>query len=79
MTFANRVINIDPWWNTTVEQQAFGRLACRGQEKETHFVRIFADVELEKHIHTIQSSKLENIDRMLQDDHHKRKQLTEKQ
>jgi SNF2 family DNA or RNA helicase len=25
-TASNRVINIDPWWNESVETQAFGRV-----------------------------------------------------
>lgn len=29
-----------PWWNYSVEEQAFGRVYRHGQKKETYFVRI---------------------------------------
>ncbi|KAK5741928.1 hypothetical protein LTR17_003676 [Elasticomyces elasticus] len=40
LTMASRVICLDPWWNSSVEQQAFCRVFRIGQEKETQFVRI---------------------------------------
>ncbi|KAK5688470.1 hypothetical protein LTS10_000448 [Elasticomyces elasticus] len=40
LTMASKVICLDPWWNSSVEQQAFCRVFRIGQEKETQFVRI---------------------------------------
>ncbi|KUJ23208.1 uncharacterized protein LY89DRAFT_727977 [Mollisia scopiformis] len=39
LTFANRIISVDLWWNSAIEAQAFGRAYRMGQLKETHFVR----------------------------------------
>lgn len=40
LTMASRVLLLDPWWNSAVEQQAFARVFRIGQVKETHLVRL---------------------------------------
>ncbi|ETR98668.1 hypothetical protein M419DRAFT_11701 [Trichoderma reesei RUT C-30] len=70
LTVANRVIIIDPWWNQTAEQQAFGRVTRMGQEKVTHLVKIRTAEEIDDKIHTIQKKKAEDVDYALQDDGH---------
>ncbi|KAK5730742.1 hypothetical protein LTR15_000680 [Elasticomyces elasticus] len=40
LTMASRVICLDPWWNSSVEQQAFCRVFRIGQTRETTFVRM---------------------------------------
>jgi SNF2 family DNA or RNA helicase len=39
LTMASRVICIEPWWNSAVEQQAFCRVFRIGQQKETRMSR----------------------------------------
>lgn len=39
LTMASRVICLDPWWNSAVEQQAFCRVFRIGQQKETRMTR----------------------------------------
>ncbi|KAL9468468.1 hypothetical protein ACSS6W_010162 [Trichoderma asperelloides] len=68
LTVANRVIIIDPWWNKTAEQQAFGRVVRIGQEKVTHLVNIKTKEPIDRHIYTLQKMKAKNVDRTLQDD-----------
>ncbi|KAL7925683.1 P-loop containing nucleoside triphosphate hydrolase protein [Trichoderma austrokoningii] len=70
LTAANRVIIIDPWWNKTAEQQAFGRVVRIGQEKVTHLVNIKTKEAIDRRIFTLQQTKAKDVDRTLQDDGH---------
>ncbi|KAL7800231.1 P-loop containing nucleoside triphosphate hydrolase protein [Trichoderma ceciliae] len=70
ITEANRVIIIDPWWNKTAEQQAFGRVVRMGQEKVTHLVNIRTAEDIDNRIHTLQEKKAKDVDYTLQDDGH---------
>ncbi|KAL7806859.1 SNF2 family N-terminal domain-containing protein [Trichoderma aethiopicum] len=70
LTVANRVIIIDPWWNKTAEQQAFGRVTRIGQEKITHLVNIRVKEEVDEYVHGLQIKKAKNVDYTLQDDGH---------
>lgn len=67
---ANRVVIIDPWWNKTAEQQAFGRVTRIGQEKITHLVNIRVKEEFDEYVHERQIEKAEDVDYTLQDDGH---------
>lgn len=67
---ANRVIIVDPFFHRTLEEQALGRVVRRGQTKETHFVRIFAENTVDEQVFQIQERKYELIQRVLQDDGH---------
>ncbi|CAI6082824.1 unnamed protein product [Clonostachys chloroleuca] len=71
LTAANRVILIDPWWNNVQENQAFGRVWRHGQTKETHLVRIWANVPVDHYIFKLQNDKAIAVDYALQDDNHK--------
>ncbi|CAM1503291.1 Fc.00g080670.m01.CDS01 [Cosmosporella sp. VM-42] len=70
LTVANRVILIDPWWNKTLEAQAFGRVLRFGQDKISHLARIWTKTCIEDRIYDLQRSKAEEVDRALQDDGH---------
>ncbi|KAH6605377.1 hypothetical protein Trco_007084 [Trichoderma cornu-damae] len=70
LTAANRVIIIDPWWNKTAEQQAFGRVVRIGQEKVTHLVNIKTKEAIDCRIYNLQNAKAKDVDRTLQDDGH---------
>ncbi|KAM4058895.1 type III restriction enzyme, res subunit [Hirsutella rhossiliensis] len=70
LTSANRVIIVDPWWNTTAEKQAFARVVRIGQKKESHLVRIMACESIDSRISDLQISKDVGIDHALQDDGH---------
>lgn len=64
---ANRVIILEPWWNTSLEDQAFGRVYRHGQTKETHLVRIIAKDTIDYRIVTLQQQKIDIIERMLEE------------
>ncbi|KAH6894555.1 SNF2 family N-terminal domain-containing protein [Thelonectria olida] len=70
LTVANRVIIIDPWFNKTQEQQAFGRVYRMGQKKKSYLVRILAEGGIDERVTMLQNTKSEIIDRALQDDGH---------
>ncbi|KFY17587.1 hypothetical protein V492_00568 [Pseudogymnoascus sp. VKM F-4246] len=59
---ANRCITIDPWWNHSVEQQAFGRIFRIGQLKETHVVRYVVKDTVDMRILDMQKEKMNEID-----------------
>lgn len=61
---------IDPWWNKTAEQQAFGRVTRIGQEKITHLVNIRLKEEVDEFVHELQVKKAKEVDYTLQDDGH---------
>ncbi|KAL7934357.1 SNF2 family N-terminal domain-containing protein [Trichoderma chlorosporum] len=77
LTVANRVIIIDPWWNKTAEQQAFGRVVRIGQEKITHLVRIKTKEPIDDRIYGLQRKKALDVDRTLQDDGKPQPQVNE--
>ena len=70
LTVANRVILIDPWWNKTTEQQAFGRVERIGQQKISHMVRILTTADIDQRIAQLQVKKSIKVDYALQDDGH---------
>lgn len=68
LTAANRVIIVDPWWNNTVEQQAFGRVWRYKQKKVCHLVRIKSESLIDSKIAEMQANKSKEVDRALQDE-----------
>ncbi|GKU04655.1 unnamed protein product [Fusarium langsethiae] len=70
LQIANLVIIDDIWFNTTVEQQAFGRVHRIGQKKETKLVRILARGTIDERLVMLQDAKAEIVRRVLQDDGH---------
>ncbi|KAG8668503.1 hypothetical protein FPOAC1_007884 [Fusarium poae] len=70
LQIANLVIIGDIWFNTTVEQQAFGRVHRIGQTKETKLVRILARSTIDERLVMLQDAKAEIVRRVLQDDDH---------
>ncbi|KAM0435809.1 hypothetical protein ACHAPT_002697 [Fusarium lateritium] len=70
LTEANRVIIVDPWWNMTLENQAFGRVRRIRQAKETHLVRIMAEGSIDNRIFMLQEAKDKIVKHALQDDGH---------
>ncbi|KAM7190673.1 SNF2 family N-terminal domain containing protein [Rhypophila sp. PSN 637] len=61
LTCANRVIIIDPWWNSAMEKQAFGRVARIGQHKETYLAKFVAEKTIEVDMVNLQYKKAEDI------------------
>ncbi|KAL7948632.1 SNF2 family N-terminal domain-containing protein [Trichoderma barbatum] len=77
LTVANRVIIIDPWWNKTAEQQAFGRVVRIGQTKVTHLVNIKTKEPIDSRIYGLQKKKARDVDSTLQDDRQSPPQASE--
>ncbi|CZR51826.1 uncharacterized protein PAC_01703 [Phialocephala subalpina] len=66
LTHANRVISLDPWWNASVERQAFARVLRIGQLKETHFVRIIVNDSVDARMIKMQEKKLKALGDVMQ-------------
>ncbi|EHK97649.1 putative Uncharacterized ATP-dependent helicase C23E6.02 [Glarea lozoyensis 74030] len=62
LAFANRVINIDLWWNVCLEQQAFGRVHRMPQQRETHFAKLIVNNTIDSRIYEKQLDKQSIID-----------------
>ncbi|KHN98458.1 Helicase [Metarhizium album ARSEF 1941] len=78
LTCANRIIIVDPWWNTTTELQAAGRTSRIGQTKKCYVVRIFTSAATDARVSALQKVKSEEVDHALQDDGHTPKLLNYK-
>lgn len=61
LTCANRIILVDPWWNHSVELQAFARIFRIGQKKQTHFVTLLAKDTIDIRLFKLQTEKLDEI------------------
>ncbi|KAM0547189.1 hypothetical protein ACHAO7_007444 [Fusarium culmorum] len=70
LRIANLVIIANIWFNTTAEEQAFGRVHRIGQKKETKLVRILARGTIDERLVMLQDAKAEIVRRVLQDDGH---------
>ena len=57
LTMATRVVMVDPWWNSAVEQQAFCRTYRRGQSERTSMTRLAAAGTVDEHILRLQRRK----------------------
>ncbi|KAK8128624.1 hypothetical protein PG984_009732 [Apiospora sp. TS-2023a] len=66
LTCANRVILIDPWWNASIENQAFGRVFRIGQEKETYLQNILVHDTIDRRMHRLQLEKTKMIQQAMQ-------------
>ena len=68
LTMANRVINVDLWWNSSIEQQAFCQVFRIGQERETHIQRLAVKNSIDERMISMQDHKTTVIERALGDD-----------
>jgi SNF2 family DNA or RNA helicase len=71
LTMAQKVIVVDPWWNSSVEQQAFCRVFRIGQEHETSMTRFVVEKTVDENMIRMQERKQTEIDEVM--DGNKRK------
>lgn len=62
LTCACYTINVDPYWNTAGEIQAFSRTYRIGQKKETEFVNLTLAGTVDEHMNAIKLRKKLEID-----------------
>lgn len=67
LTCANRVIMIDPWWNSALESQGYGRVFRMGQTKETYYVRLLTRNTIDGRMAKLQAKKLKEINGVVTD------------
>jgi hypothetical protein len=58
---------VDLWWNTAVEQQAYGRVFRMGQTKETWYIRVMTKKTIDSRMARLQKRKLAEIQSGFQD------------
>ncbi|KAH0054026.1 Calcium/proton exchanger, partial [Aureobasidium melanogenum] len=64
LTCARYVLNVDPYWNTAGEIQAFSRVYRIGQENETEFVNLTLAGTIDEHMNAIKERKKKEIDQV---------------
>jgi SNF2 family DNA or RNA helicase len=64
LTCARYVLNVDPWWNSATEIQAFSRVYRIGQEHETEFVNLTLLGTVDEHLNSIKDRKKKEIDQV---------------
>ena len=67
LTMASRVIITEPWWNYSVEQQAFCRVFRIGQQKETQMLRIVVKNSIDAAMQSVKDRKQVDIDALMND------------
>ena len=65
LTMAQRVIVLDPWFNSCCEQQAFGRVFRFGQKHETRMTRFVVRGTVDEDIIKMQATKEELIGQVM--------------
>ncbi|EME78733.1 uncharacterized protein MYCFIDRAFT_78429 [Pseudocercospora fijiensis CIRAD86] len=66
LTMASRVILIDPWWNSAIEQQAFCRVFRIGQEFETRMTRFVVENSIDSAMMAMKERKEREIDEVME-------------
>ncbi len=66
LTAADYVIHMDPWWNPSVEDQAFDRAHRSGQMRPVTIYRLVAKGTIEEQIVDLHSRKRDLADRLLE-------------
>lgn len=64
LTCARYVINVDPYWNSAGEIQAFSRVYRIGQQEETEFVNLTLAGTIDEHLNGIKERKKKEIDQV---------------
>ncbi|KAG9597202.1 hypothetical protein KCU77_g4655, partial [Aureobasidium melanogenum] len=64
LSCARYVLNVDPYWNTAAEIQAFSRVYRIGQEHETEFVNLTLAGTVDEHMNAIKERKKKEIDQV---------------
>lgn len=75
LTAASRVIIVDPWWNYSVDDQAFSRVFRIGQTKKTKLTRFIVRNTVDEAILNMQERKQTEINEVMNDLKGKRKAL----
>ncbi|KAL8848420.1 MAG: hypothetical protein Q9221_006555 [Calogaya cf. arnoldii] len=68
LTMASKVICVDLWWNSSVEQQAFCRVFRIGQDSETFITRFVARNTVDDRLQQMQEAKAKAVGRAIDDE-----------
>lgn len=67
-TIASLTIFLDPWWNSCLEFQAFGRVFRIGQKEKTSLLRLIAEDTIDEKILKMQNDKAKAIKGVMEGD-----------
>ncbi|KAL8754250.1 MAG: hypothetical protein Q9199_004477 [Rusavskia elegans] len=68
LTMASKVICVDLWWNSSVEQQAFCRVFRIGQDSETFITRFVARNTVDDKLQQMQEAKAKAVGHAIDDE-----------
>ncbi|KAI4221368.1 MAG: hypothetical protein LQ349_007857 [Xanthoria aureola] len=68
LTMASKVICVDLWWNSSVEQQAFCRVFRIGQDSETFITRFVARNTVDDKLQQMQEAKAKAVGHAMDDE-----------
>ncbi|KAL8645226.1 MAG: hypothetical protein Q9226_007394 [Calogaya cf. arnoldii] len=68
LTMASKVICVDLWWNSSVEQQAFCRVFRIGQDSETFITRFVARNTVDDRLQQMQEDKAKAVGHAIDDE-----------
>ena len=77
LTMASRVLLVEPWWNSCIEQQAFCRVYRRGQTKETELTRVIIKDSIDEKLLALQQKKEGEISSVMKGEWTSRLSLTD--
>ncbi|KAE9984365.1 hypothetical protein EG328_008851 [Venturia inaequalis] len=77
LTMAQKVIVVDPWWNSSVEQQAFCRVFRIGQDQETSMTRFVVEKTVDENMIRMQERKQKEIDSVMDNDQQRKLTIPE--
>jgi len=60
LTHASRVILLTPWWNSSEERQAWGRVHRIGQKHDVHIIHLVSSDTIDENIRHVSQKKEEN-------------------
>lgn len=63
---AQRVIIVDPWWNSGAEQQAFCRVFRIGQKEKTYLSRVCIRQSIDERLIEMQEEKQTEINKVME-------------
>ena len=65
---ADTVIHLDPWWNSSAEDQATDRAYRIGQTKNVEVIKLICEDSIEQRVIELQNIKKDIIDKLIAND-----------
>lgn len=73
---ADTVIHVDPWWNSSAENQATDRAHRIGQKRQVEVIKLICEDSIEQRVIELQNIKKDIIDKLIANDDSKMSKIT---